>query len=53
MFFKPFRELLIADIREPVRLRGTAWPGPLIRDNAATSWSVQGYIDWQGGMKTL
>jgi hypothetical protein len=26
---------------------------PLIRDNTPTSWSVQGYIDWQNEMKTL
>jgi hypothetical protein len=26
---------------------------PLIRDNAATSWPVQGYIDWLNGMKRL
>jgi hypothetical protein len=26
---------------------------PLIRDNTRTSWSVQGYIDWLNGMKTL
>jgi hypothetical protein len=26
---------------------------PLIRDNTPTSWSVQGYIDWLGGMKQL
>jgi hypothetical protein len=26
---------------------------PLIRDNTATSWPVQGYIDWLTGMKRL
>jgi hypothetical protein len=26
---------------------------PLIRDSVPTSWSVQGYIDWLNGMKTL
>jgi hypothetical protein len=26
---------------------------PLIRDNTATSWPVQGYIDWLSGMKRL
>jgi hypothetical protein len=26
---------------------------PLIRDNLATSWPVQGYIDWLNGMKKL
>jgi hypothetical protein len=25
----------------------------LIRDNTATSWPVQGYIDWLTGMKRL
>lgn len=26
---------------------------PLIRDNSPTSWAVQGYVDWLGGMKKL
>jgi hypothetical protein len=26
---------------------------PLIRENTATSWPVQGYIDWLNGMKRL
>jgi hypothetical protein len=41
------------DGNEPANFMGANGIHPLIRDNARTSWSVQGYIDWNNGMKTL